>query len=143
MEEDLRVREGIVIPGAELSMTASRSPGPGGQHVNKTSTRVTLIWDASSTRALTARQRARVVARLSSRIGRDGTLKLHVSDTRSQARNRALARERLAGLVDEALRVRRPRMPTRAPATAVRRRVEGKKRRGQLKKLRSRPSGDD
>ena len=143
MEGDLRVREGIVIPGGELTVTASRSPGPGGQHVNKTSTRVTLTWDVSSTRALTTRQRARVASRLGSRIGRDGTLKVHVSDTRPQARNRAMARDRLAALVDDALRVRRPRIPTRAPASAVRRRVEGKKRRGELKKLRSRPSGDD
>ena len=89
--EDLRVRRGVVIPEAELRETASRASGPGGQHVNKTSTRVTLRWNAVRSNALSDTQRARVLERLATRITRGGDLVIHAERYRSQSRNRALA----------------------------------------------------
>ena len=143
MEEDLPVTDRITIPGSELSFTASRAGGPGGQHVNKTSTRVTLQWDVSGTDALDATQRARVMERLAGRIGKDGVLRVAAEDERSQHRNRQVARSRLAALVEQALHVPRKRIPTRPSRASQKRRVEQKKRRGAIKKLRSGPPGDE
>jgi ribosome-associated protein len=143
MEEDLPVTDRITIPGSELSFSASRSGGPGGQHVNKTSTRVTLQWDVSATGALDDAQRSRVLERLAGRTGKDGVLQVSAEDERSQHRNRQVARTRLAALVEQALRVPRRRIPTRPTRASRRRRVEQKKRRGAIKKLRSGPPDDD
>jgi len=143
MEEDLPVTDRITIPGSELSFTASRAGGPGGQHVNKTSTRVTLQWDVSATDALGGTQRARVMERLAGRIGKDGVLRVSAEDERSQHRNRQVARSRLAALVEQALHVPRKRIPTRPTRASQKRRVEQKKRRGAIKKLRSDPPGDE
>jgi ribosome-associated protein len=143
MEEDLQITDGITIPGSELRFTASRAGGPGGQHVNKTSTRVTLAWDVSATCALDDRQKARVMARLGGRIGKDGVMRVSAEDERSQHRNRQEARTRLAALVEQALHVPKKRIPTRPSKASKRRRVDEKKRRGAVKKLRSGPSGHD
>lgn len=143
MEEDLPITGDVTIPGSELGFSASRAGGPGGQHVNKTSSRVTLRWDVSSTVALDDAQRARVVERLASRIGKDGILQVSAEGERSQHRNRQDARERLASLVEEALRVPKKRIPTRPTRASKKRRVEEKRRRGAVKKLRSGPPDDD
>ena len=143
MEEDLQVTDRVTIPGSELGFTASRSGGPGGQHVNKTSSRVTLLWDVSSTSALDDEQRARVIQKLHGRIGKDGALRVSAEDERSQHRNRQEARTRLASLVEQALHVPRKRISTRPTRSSQRRRVEEKKRRGAVKKLRTGPSRDD
>jgi ribosome-associated protein len=142
MEKDLRVSERVVIPGAELSFTASRSSGPGGQHVNTTSSRVTLRWSLEQTSALDPWRRSRVMRRLRSRMTRAGEILVHVDDERSQRRNRELARERLAQLVRDALRPRKRRLPTFVPGREKRRRLEGKRRRSALKKQRRRPADD-
>ena len=88
MEENLEVGSRVVIPGSELGFTASRSGGPGGQHVNKTSTRVTLEWNLKETNALSEDQKTRALASLGGRVNKDGVLKIHVDDTRSQKQNR-------------------------------------------------------
>jgi ribosome-associated protein len=136
--EDLRVRHDLVIPADEREEAASRSRGPGGQHVNKASTRVSLRWNVESSPSLTPGQRSRLVERLGHRLTRAGDLVVHSDRTRSRARNREYARDRIATLVRAALERPRPRhatAPTRA--SRVRRRSE-KTRRGKLKRTRGR-----
>jgi ribosome-associated protein len=120
--------EGLVIPAAELVERFSRSSGPGGQHVNTTDTRVELVYDGATSSVLTVSEQARV-----------GLLRVVATDHRSQHRNRAAARERLATLVREALAPPpAPRVPTKPSKSSRRRRMEAKKRRGQTKALRGR-----
>jgi len=137
---DLEVQPGLVIPGEELRETASRSSGPGGQHVNKASTRVTLRWNVGASRSLAPARRARLLERLAPRLTRRGELIVHVSRHRSRARNRELARERLAERVREALRSEPPRHPTRPTRASRQRRLERKRRRAGMKRERSRRS---
>jgi ribosome-associated protein len=141
--EDLRVRRGLVIPAAELRESASRSSGPGGQHVNKSSTRVTLRWNIETSRTLSDRQRARLLSRLAHRLTRDGELLLHAGRARSRARNREHVRERLAELVSEGLAIPRKRVATRPSAGARTRRIEQKKHRSATKSRRQPPGVDD
>ena len=143
MERDLEISEGVVIPAAELEVTASRSGGPGGQHVNKVSSRVTLSWSVTTTRALQAWQRARVLRRLASRLTRDGVIRVHVDDHRSQHRNREVARERLAALVRGALTTRKRRVPTTPAPADRRRRLEEKRQRSAIKRSRRPPDAHD
>ena len=135
---DLRIRADLVIPAAELEEAASRSGGPGGQHVNKASTRVTLRWNLRESRAIGPVRRARLLARLGTRLTRSGELIVHASRHRSRARNRELARERIAELVGEALRVRRKRVATKPGKASKARRVESKRRRAVVKHTRTR-----
>lgn len=129
----------LEIPGAELRFVASRASGPGGQHVNRTASRVTLIWDVERSRVLDPVQRARVLRRLRGRISRDGLLRVSADDERSQLQNRQLARERLAALVAAALARRRRRVPTVPTEAAKARRREEKRRRGGIKRMRKGP----
>jgi len=141
--DDLRVPPGpglpggLVIPGGELVERFSRSSGPGGQSVNTTDSRVELEYDVSTSAALTDAQRARLTGSVGSPVV------VVASEHRSQLRNRAAARERLASRVRAALAppppTRRPTKPTRG---SQRRRLEAKKQRGQTKSLRGRVDGD-
>lgn len=140
---DLAVRPDLVIPADELRETASRAGGPGGQHVNKASTRVTLRWNAAESAAVGPARRARLLARLARRLTTRGELIVHAARHRSRARNRELARERLAELVREALRIRRPRRTTRPTRASRERRLAGKRRRGAVKRERERPGYED
>ncbi len=140
--ENLRVRRGLVIPEGELSESVSRSSGPGGQHVNKTSTRVTLRWNVQNSVTLSDSQRSRLLTRLRSRLTSEGELILHAS-SRSQARNRESVRERLASVVREALARQRPRVATQPSRRAVSRSIATVKRRTDLKRSRRRPTDDD
>jgi ribosome-associated protein len=139
---DLRVRRGVVIPATELRESASRSSGPGGQHVNKTSTRVTLRWNVELSTAIGERQRALLRTRLAHRLTSDGELIVHAS-SRSQSRNREVARDRLAQLVADALKRTPPRVATRPSRSAVSRGAVAKKRRSDVKRSRRRPTTDD
>ena len=141
--EDLRVSRGLLIPAAELRESASRSSGPGGQHVNKASTRVTLRWNIETSRTLSDRQRARLLSRLARRLTRDGELVIHAGRARSRARNRERARERLAELVSDGLAMPRKRLATRPSAGARTRRLQQKKRRSAVKSGRRPPGVDD
>jgi ribosome-associated protein len=143
MEEPLTVQEGVVIPGAELWFTASRSGGPGGQHVNKTSSRVTLHFDVAHSTAFDDTRRARVVARLARRLTLEGVLLVDVDSERSQHRNREIARERLAEILRAALREPRSRRPTRATRASRLRRLKSKTLRGALKDRRKRPRDEE
>jgi len=140
---DLPVRRGLVIPGAELAESASRSGGPGGQHVNKTSTRVTLRWKLRDSDVLGPQQRRRLEATLASRITRAGELVVHASRHRSRSRNRELARERLAELVRQGLATRRSRMASRPTRASQRRRVGTKRHRARVKQERRPPGAEE
>lgn len=139
MTEDLRVSDALVIPGDELELRTSRAGGPGGQHVNTTSSRVELRWDVTRSRALDDGQRNRLLAQLGARLTRDGVLVLQASEHRSQHRNRAAARDRLATLVADALQVPPERRATRPTRAARRRRLDAKRARATTKALRRRP----
>jgi len=139
MIDDVRVSDALLIPGEELELRASRAGGPGGQHVNTTSSRVELRWDVRASSALTDAQRARLLDRLAHRLTNDGVLVLHASEHRSQHRNREAALGRLATMVAEALEVPRERRPTRPTRSARRRRLETKRIRSTTKELRRRP----
>jgi ribosome-associated protein len=141
--DDLEVRRNLVIPARELMESASRAGGPGGQHVNKTSTRVTLHWNVRDSAVLSPEQQRRLLSKLGPRITRGGDLVVHASGTRSRAKNRIAARARLAEIVNDALRTVRRRVPTRPGAAAVDRRLEAKKRQSRTKRRRLRPGPDD
>jgi len=143
MARDLPVRPGLVIPGDELRETASRAGGPGGQNVDKVSTRVTLRWSLESSAVLSEAQRDRLRRRLAPRLTRRGEVVVHAGASRSQAHNREAARERLAGWIRDALAVRRPRRPTRPGAGARRRRLEEKRQRSRTKRARGRVPRDE
>jgi ribosome-associated protein len=141
--DDLVVQRSVVIPATELQMTATRSGGPGGQHVNKVSSRITLRWAPGDSAALSEPQRERLLARLASRLTKEGELIVHVDSSRSQSANREEARQRLADVVREALKVPRRRRKTKPTKGSQRRRIEAKKQRGATKRLRGRPPRDD
>lgn len=122
---------------SEVQFTASRSSGPGGQHVNKVETRVILSFDLATSPSLAPEQKARIRERLASRVTRAGVLRVTAQRHRSQAANRKLAVERFATLVREALAEEEPRRPTKTPRRVARRRLDEKRRRGELKRLRS------
>jgi len=130
----LIVNARLAIPPNELTIKASRAGGPGGQHVNTSSTRVEVTWDARHSPAVSAADLARLETKLVTRLDARGVVRVSASDTRSQAQNRDLALERLARLIREALvvpRARRATKPTRASKEA---RIDTKKRRSSVKK---------
>jgi ribosome-associated protein len=120
----------------EATIRTARSSGPGGQHANVTASRVEASFDVAASATLSDEQRARIRARLGPRVTASA------QDTRSQHRNRELALERLADRLAHALEVRRPRTKTRPTRASQRRRVDTKKRRGEIKKARRRPHLD-
>ena len=128
--ESIRVTRSVVLPLAEVELHVSRSSGPGGQHAQKSETRVVAVFDVEASGALTETQKRRVIARVGS------VLRAVAQDERSQSRNRELAVERLVASLREALRVERKRVPTKPTAAARERRLEHKKRRSQTKRLR-------
>ncbi len=129
----------LEIPPGELEYRASRSGGPGGQHVNTSSTRIELRWNVRESPSLNDEQRGLLLQRLASRLDRNGTLRLVSGARRSQLQNRETVTERLQKLVAGALVPRRPRRKTRPPRAAVERRLESKRRRSRTKQERRRP----
>lgn len=129
----LAVNGALSIPRAELDVRVSRSSGAGGQHVNKTSSRVEIFWNVRSSGAVTEEQRALLLSRLESKLNADGSIRVVASDMRSQSRNREIAEERLAEVVRRALVVRRKRKPTKPTRAAKEARLESKKRHSRKK----------
>lgn len=129
---------GATIPGGELTERFSHASGPGGQGVNTADSRVQLSLDISSTTALTDTQRALALERLASQLS-DGVLTVVASEHRSQLRNRAEARARLAAIVRESLAPVTPRRPTKPSRASRRRRLDEKRRRSEIKQDRRRP----
>lgn len=139
----VRINSSLSIPASEISFTFSRSSGPGGQNVNKLNTRATLRFDVTGSPSLSDAQRGRILERLSTRISREGILRVVSQKHRTQKMNRDAATERFAELLSEALVRRPPRKKRGIPAGVKRRRLENKRRRSQIKAGRTRPADDD
>ena len=132
----LEITAGVTIPESELDARATKSSGPGGQHVNTSSTRVELVWRLTESRAVNEAQRRRIHEKLTARLDADGNLRVVASDTRSQRQNRALAEDRLVILVRRALAIPKPRKQTRPTQGSVERRLSDKHRRADVKRER-------
>ncbi|HUP89157.1 MAG TPA: alternative ribosome rescue aminoacyl-tRNA hydrolase ArfB, partial [Longimicrobiales bacterium] len=113
MDDVVEINPGLSIPRAELTYRATRAGGPGGQHVNTSSTRVELAWDVGSSPSIDDAQRSRIQAKLANRIGEDGWLKLTNAGSRSQHQNKEDVTERFAQLIEQALRIPKPRKKTK------------------------------
>ncbi len=137
MPEVLHVTRSVAIPLDEITLRASRSSGPGGQHANVTASRIEAVFDVAASEALSDEQKARVVAAYGPRVV------AVAQDARSQARNRELALERLRERLARALVVRRARKATRPTKASKTRRLDAKRRASERKQGRRRPSGDD
>ncbi len=138
----LAVNESLSIPRSELDVRVSRSSGAGGQHVNKTSSRVEIFWNIAASRAISEEQRARLLEKLASRITTEGSIRVVASDLRSQSRNRELAEERLADMVRRALIIPRKRKATKPTRAAKEARLDSKKRQSHKKRERQNKSFD-
>lgn len=137
MKNDVSIKNGITIPEHELEITSSRSGGAGGQHVNKTSTKITLRWNVKNSKAFSDEQKQRILEKLASQITSDGDLIIQSSATRSQDQNKKMALIRLAQMIGKALYVPKKRMATRISKGAKEARLEEKSHRSEIKKLRS------
>ena len=133
---------GFLIPWADLGVKASRSGGPGGQHVNTSSTRVEMSWNIRQSPLLNDDARRLLLAALASKLDSDGSIRVVASDTRSQRSNRDLAGARLAALVRDALTPPKPRKKTKRTYSSVQRRLDTKKKHSSKKRER-RSGGDD
>jgi ribosome-associated protein len=131
--ESIRVTRSVVLPLREIELRTSRSSGPGGQHAQKSETRVEAVFDVEASEALSAAQKRRVVAKAGP------VLRAVAQDERSQLRNRELAVERVVAALRDALRVERRRVPTAPTAASRERRLEDKRRRSDVKRLRRPP----
>ena len=138
MRDDLEVTPTVLIKRAELIERATRSGGPGGQHVNTSSTRIEIVWNVDRTTALDDVQRARVRERLGGRVDADGDVRVVASDSRSQLRNRDEAESKLVALIRRALAVPKTPRATRPTAASVAKRLDEKRRRSRVKAERRR-----
>ena len=138
----LYVNDSLSIPRDELDVRVSRSSGAGGQHVNKTSSRVEIFWNIIGSRALNDEQRNRLREKLASRLTADGSVRVVASDMRSQIRNRELAEQRLAELIARSLIVPKKRKATKPSKAVKEARLEAKRRHSSKKRERSERSFD-
>jgi ribosome-associated protein len=141
-ENLLQVNDTLSIPRSELDVRVSRASGAGGQHVNKTSSRVEIFWNIPGSRALSEEQRSRLVEKLASKLTTEGSIRVVASDMRSQSRNRDLAEERLADLVRRALIIPKKRRATKPTRAAKEARLQSKKRHSTKKRDRRTTSLD-
>jgi ribosome-associated protein len=137
----IEIKNGVVISEDEFVFRASRSQGPGGQNVNKVSTRITLFFDLANCRSLSDSQKGRILRRLRTRADKNGVLRIASQRHRTQKANRAAAQERLIELLAGALAKRPARKKTKVPASAVQRRLDEKKQRSGLKQQRMAKKG--
>lgn len=140
--EAIAIAPGVRIPVGELEMRGITGGGPGGQHVNRSATRVVLRWNLRTSRALTVVQRARVAAKLGARLDADGTLRIVAGEYRSQLQNRRAALERFTAILARALVIQPPRRPTKPTRGSVERRLDAKRQRSSTKRDRK-FGGDD
>jgi ribosome-associated protein len=142
-QNSLEITPELRIPLSELEFRASRSSGPGGQHVNTSSTRIEVWWDVAGSTTLAPEQRARLLQRLSSRLDSAGRLRLVSGASRSQLRNREAVTERLRVVVAAALAVPKKRKPTKPSRAAKEARLEAKRRRAAIKRRRGPIQSDE
>lgn len=140
---EIRITARVSVPAHEVALSYARSGGPGGQHVNKTSTKVLLRWNLERTGALTPAQRERAHMKLDSRLTEDGDLLVTSERHRDQASNVEDAVAKFAAILVEALRIPRKRKATKPTRGSQKRRMDAKRRRGDTKRQRRRPGGDD
>jgi ribosome-associated protein len=138
-----RINSSLTIEDSELHFEFARSSGPGGQNVNKVETKVRLLFDVTGSRSLSSTQKRVILERLSTRISRDGILRVTSQRHRSREANRRATMERFALLIAEALEQKEPRVRTKVPKAQRRKRLNSKRRRSQKKAMRSRPVEDD
>jgi ribosome-associated protein len=136
------VDQHLAIPRFELTFRASRAGGPGGQHVNTSSTRVELLWNVQRSSVLSDQQRSLLLQKLANRVDSEGNIRVVASAFRSQTRNREDAEERLASLVRRALIVPKARKRTRPTCGAVQSRLDEKKKKSEKKRNRRDPDFD-
>jgi ribosome-associated protein len=139
----LEITPDLLLPLSELDYRATRSGGPGGQHVNTSSTRIELWWDIGASPTLKDEQRGRLLTRLATRLDGEGRLRIVASESRSQLRNREAATERLREVVAAALAVPKPRKRTKPSRAAKAARLDAKRRRAATKRERRPPRHDD
>ena len=137
MADLLQINHVLAIPLDEVTVRASRSSGPGGQHANVTASRIEASFDVAASNTLDDAQKARVTARCGP------VVRAVAQDARSQARNRALALERLAARIARALEIPRTRRPTKPTRASRARRLDAKRRASERKRERRRPAGDE
>jgi ribosome-associated protein len=137
MKNDLFIKNGITIPEHELEITTSRSGGAGGQHVNKTDTRITIRWNIKATQALADEQKQLVLEKLASRITQDGDLVINNSESRSQQQNKKNALNNLAAVIRNALHVPKKRIATKVSKALKEARLKTKAHRSTIKQMRS------
>ena len=140
--DELRISDALAIPRSELEVRMSRAGGPGGQHVNTSSTRVAVTWNVKASTAISPEQRTAIFSAIGSKITDSGTVRVVARDTRSQKQNWMLAEERLAEMICKALIPRRPRKRTKPTKSAVERRLDSKKLQSKKKDDR-RERGDE
>ncbi len=142
MVSELRLSDAIIIDEDELEFSAIRSQGAGGQNVNKVATAIQLRFDIANSASLPEDLRTRLLALPDKRISKDGVLLIKAQEHRTQARNRDAAIDRLKALISDASVTVAPRRPTRPPRSAVKKRIEDKRKRGDVKKQRGKPALD-
>jgi ribosome-associated protein len=143
MKNDLFIKQGISIPDHELEIIASRSGGPGGQHVNKTSSRITVRWNVQKSHSIPVQVKERIIEKLYSLISSDGYLIVHNSSSRSQQQNKEAALQSLALLIRKAIYIPKKRIPTKISAAHHEVRLQRKMIRSKTKKMRHSKIGTD
>lgn len=143
MKNDLFIKTGIVIPEHELDISTSRAGGPGGQHVNKSDTRITVRWNILQTNVLNEEQKQQLISKLQTKLTSEGDLIVHNSESRSQVQNKKLALQNLAEEICRALYVPKKRKATKITATAKESRLKSKMLRSAIKKNRHKKYYDD
>lgn len=136
MQTGLYIQEDITIPEHELIITTSRAGGPGGQHVNKTSSKITVRWNPSASQVLTQEQKERLLQNVANKLTTEGFLVVHNSSTRSQIQNKRLAYDELAKRIRRALHVPKKRMRTKVSKAASEKRLKEKREHSEIKRLR-------
>lgn len=136
MKEEVVIKNGIAIPAHEIIITASRAGGPGGQHVNKTSTKITLRWNIPSSNALTEEQKTLILTNLAAELTNEGDIIIHHSSSRSQQQNKKLAIDLLITKIRRALYVPKKRIKTKVSKSAQEKRLHSKRQHSLIKKMR-------